>query len=174
MAFDAYIKIEGIPGEALDDRYKDCIEITGYGFGMHQSTSATASSSGGASSGRTSLSDFTFTKSLDKSSCKLMETLCAGKHLKEVVLSLHRAGGDKVKYFEVLLEEVIISNYTQHANDGIPSETISLNYGKSKPPTPSRKDLTVPVEGMSRVAGTVSTTRSIPDFLKAHVSNVTT
>ncbi|KPB80323.1 hypothetical protein BTW15_19765 [Pseudomonas syringae pv. tomato] len=62
MAVDAYIKIEGIPGEALDDRHKDCIEITGYGFGMHQSTSATASSSGGASSGRTSLSDFTFTK----------------------------------------------------------------------------------------------------------------
>ncbi|KPY52943.1 Type VI secretion system effector, Hcp1 family [Pseudomonas syringae pv. solidagae] len=55
MPFDAYIKIEGIPGEALDDRYKDCIEITGYGFGMHKSTSATASSSGGASSGRTSL-----------------------------------------------------------------------------------------------------------------------
>ncbi|PYD07030.1 type VI secretion system tube protein Hcp, partial [Pseudomonas savastanoi pv. glycinea] len=24
------------------------------------------------------------------------------------------------------------SNYTQHANDGIPSETISLNYGKIK------------------------------------------
>ncbi|MFH7617735.1 type VI secretion system tube protein Hcp, partial [Pseudomonas syringae group genomosp. 7] len=69
MAFDAYIKIEGIPGEALDDRYKDCIEITGYGFGMHKSTSATPSSSGGASSGRTSLTEFTFTKSQDKSRC---------------------------------------------------------------------------------------------------------
>lgn len=32
MAFDAYVKIEGIPGEALDDKYKDCIEITGYGI----------------------------------------------------------------------------------------------------------------------------------------------
>ncbi|MEE4811970.1 type VI secretion system tube protein Hcp [Pseudomonas alliivorans] len=132
MAFDAYIKIEGVPGEALDDRYKDCIEITGYVFGMNQSTSATASSSGGASSGRTSLSDFTFTKTLDKSSCKLIETLCAGKHLKEVVLTLHRAGGEKIKYFEVLLEEVIISNYTQSADDGVPTETISLNYGKIK------------------------------------------
>ncbi|MEE4884533.1 type VI secretion system tube protein Hcp [Pseudomonas alliivorans] len=132
MAFDAYIKIEGVPGEALDDRYKDCIEITGYVFGMNQSTSATASSSGGASSGRTSLSDFTFTKTLDKSSCKLIETLCAGKHLKEVVLTLHRAGGEKIKYFEVLLEELIISNYTQSADDGVPTETISLNYGKIK------------------------------------------
>jgi type VI secretion system secreted protein Hcp len=132
MAFDAYIKIEGIPGEALDEKYKGCIEITGYGFGMHQSTSATASSSGGASSGRTSLSDFTFTKSLDKASCKIIEAVCAGKHLSEVVLTLHRAGGDKFKYFEITLEEVIISNYSQNANDGVPGETISLNYGRIK------------------------------------------
>ncbi|MCF5804383.1 putative type VI secretion system effector, Hcp1 family [Pseudomonas coronafaciens pv. zizaniae] len=88
MAFDAYIKTEGIPGEALDDAYKDCIEITGYGFEMHQSISATASSSGRTSSGRSSLSDFTFTKSLDKASCKIIGTVCAGKHLKEVFLSL--------------------------------------------------------------------------------------
>ncbi|KPX28758.1 Type VI secretion system effector, Hcp1 family [Pseudomonas coronafaciens pv. oryzae] len=88
MAFGAHIKIEGILGEVLGDAYKDCIEITGYGFGMHQSTSATASFSGGASSGRTSLSDFTFTKTLDKASCRIIETVCAGKHLKEVALSL--------------------------------------------------------------------------------------
>lgn len=132
MAFDAYVKIEGIPGEALDEKYKDCIEITGYGFGMHQSTSATASSSGGASSGRTSLSDFTFTKSLDKASCKIIEAVCSGKHLSQVVLMLHRAGGDKLKYFEITLEEVIISNYSQNANDGVPIETISLNYGRIK------------------------------------------
>lgn len=93
MAFDAYIKIEGIPGEVLDDQHKDWIEITGYHFGTHQSTSATASSSGGASSGRTTVSDFSFTKALDKASCKLIEASCAGQHLKEVVLTLHRAGG---------------------------------------------------------------------------------
>ena len=132
MAVDAYIKIEGIPGEALDAEHKGCIEITGYGFGMHQSTSATASSSGGASSGRASLSDFTFTKSLDKASCKIIEAVCAGKHLSRVVLTLHRAGGDKLKYFEIMLEEVIISNYSQNANEGVPSETVSLNYGRIK------------------------------------------
>ncbi|MFW3166053.1 type VI secretion system tube protein Hcp [Pseudomonas syringae pv. syringae] len=132
MAFDAYVKIEGIPGEALDDKYKDCIEITGYGFGMHQSASVTASSAGGAPSGRTSLSDFTFTKSLDKASCKIIEAVCAGKHFNQVVLTLHRAGGDKLKYFEITLEEVIISNYSQNVNNGVPSETISLNYGRIK------------------------------------------
>lgn len=55
MAFDAFIKIEGVPGEALDEKYRDWIEITGYSFGTHQSTSATASSAGGASSGRTTM-----------------------------------------------------------------------------------------------------------------------
>ncbi|MGZ9708511.1 Hcp family type VI secretion system effector [Pseudomonas sp. GNP013] len=132
MAFDAYIKIEGIPGEALDDQHKDWIEITGYHFGTHQSTSATASSSGGASSGRTTVSDFSFTKALDKASCKLIEASCAGQHLKEVVLTLHRAGGEKLKYFEITLEEVIISDYSHSAADGVPTETISLNYGRIK------------------------------------------
>ncbi|MHC8315642.1 Hcp family type VI secretion system effector [Pseudomonas sp. LB3P31] len=132
MAFDAYLKIEGIPGEALDEQHKDWIETTGYSFGTHQSTSATASSAGGASSGRTTVTDLTITKFLDKSSCKLIEASCAGEHLKEVVLSLHRAGGDKLKYFEITLEEVIISMYSQVANDGVPTETISLNYGRIK------------------------------------------
>lgn len=36
MAFDAFIKIEGILGEELDEKYRDWIEITGYSFGTHQ------------------------------------------------------------------------------------------------------------------------------------------
>jgi len=88
MAFDAFIQIADIPGEALDEKYSKWIEITGYNFGVSQSTSATASSAGGASSGRTTLTNFTFTKYLDSASCKLMEASCAGQHLKEVKLVL--------------------------------------------------------------------------------------
>ncbi len=66
MAFDAFVKIEGIPGEALDENYRDWIEVSGYSFGTQQSTSGTDSSNGGASSGRTTLSNFTITKVLDK------------------------------------------------------------------------------------------------------------
>ncbi|MNL17708.1 hypothetical protein D3C87_1388170 [compost metagenome] len=45
---------------------------------------------------------------------------------------MHRAGGEKLKYFEIQLEEVIISSYSQVANDGVPTETISLDYGRIK------------------------------------------
>lgn len=72
MAFDAYIHIAEITGEALDQQYANWIEIVGYKFGASQSTSATASSAGGASSGRTTLTNFTFTKYLDSASCKLL------------------------------------------------------------------------------------------------------
>ncbi|WP_095082207.1 type VI secretion system tube protein Hcp [Pseudomonas sp. Irchel s3h17] len=132
MAFDAFVKIEGIPGEALDEKYRNWIEVSGYSFGTHQSASATASSAGGATAGRTTLSNFTFTKFLDKSSCKLMEASCAGEHLKEVTLILSRAGTEKLKYFEIILEEVIIADYMQNASAGIPVEIVQLNYGRIK------------------------------------------
>ena len=55
MAFDGFIKLDGIDGESLDERNKGWIEIVAYDFGVSQSTSATASSNGGAGSGRASL-----------------------------------------------------------------------------------------------------------------------
>ncbi len=132
MAFDAYVHIAEITGEALDEQYANWIEIIGYKFGANQSTSATASSAGGASSGRTTLTNFTFTKYLDSASCKLLEASCAGQHLKEVKLVLCRAGGDKLKYYEVVLEEVIIADYAQSASAGVPVEVVQLNYGRIK------------------------------------------
>ncbi|MEB3903020.1 type VI secretion system tube protein Hcp [Pseudomonas putida] len=132
MAFDAYIQIAHINGEALDAQYPNWIEITGYKFGAHQSTSATASSAGGASSGRTTLTNFTFTKYLDSASSKLLEASCAGQHLKEVKLVVCRAGTEKLKYYEVVLEEVIIADYAQSAGDGVPVEVVQLNYGRIK------------------------------------------
>lgn len=132
MSFDGYIQIAEIPGEALDEKFSRWIEITGYNFGVSQSTSATASSSGGASSGRTSMTNFTFTKYLDSASCKLMEASCAGQHLKEVKLVLCRASAEKLKYYEVVLEEVIIADYLQSASSGVPIEIVQLNYGRIK------------------------------------------
>ncbi|WP_414157653.1 Hcp family type VI secretion system effector [Pseudomonas sp. BNK-15] len=133
MAFDAYIHIAEITGEALDQQYANWIEIVGYKFGASQSTSATASSAGGASSGRTTPHQFHLHQiPLDSASCKLLEASCAGQHLKEVKLVVCRAGTDKLKYYEVVLEEVIIADYAQSASSGVPMEVVQLNYGRIK------------------------------------------
>ena len=132
MAFDAFVKIEGIPGEALDAQYKDWIEITGYSFGASQSTSVTASSAGGASSGRANVRDLVITKLADKATTKLFESCCSGKHIKQVTIAINRAGGQKLKYLEITLEEVVISDFMHQGSIDEPSEEIHFNFGRLK------------------------------------------
>lgn len=78
------------------------------------------------------MTSFNISKFLDASSCKLMEASCSGQHFAKVTIAVHRSGGDKLKYYEVVLEEVIISDYSQSASDGVPREVIKLNYGRIK------------------------------------------
>ncbi|ACH40043.1 type VI secretion system needle tube protein TssD [Citrifermentans bemidjiense Bem] len=134
MAFDAFLKIEGIPGESTDDKHKEWIEILSYNFSVMQRPSGSASTSGGASSERATFSDFNIVKALDKASPKLFEACATGRHIPTITLELCRAGGDKLKYMEYKLSNVIISmnrpGGTSHADETLPLEEISFNYGK--------------------------------------------
>ncbi|MFB4202291.1 Protein hcp1 [wastewater metagenome] len=147
MAFDAYLKIDGIPGESLDDKHKDWIEALSFDFGASQSTSSTASSAGGASAERVNLSEFRVRKYVDKASAKLFEACCKGQHIKDVTLHVNRAGGDKLRYMEIKLEEVIVSStnmegtstaasYDESVNQedvhDLPSEVIKFNFARIK------------------------------------------
>lgn len=136
MAFDTFIKIDGVPGESTDDKHKDWIEVLSYNHSIRQPVSATVSSAGGASAERCDHDDFTFVKFVDKASPKLYELCCSGKHIKEVTIEMCRAGGDKVKYMEIKLEKVIISHVapggSSKGDHGFPTESISLNYATIK------------------------------------------
>lgn len=142
MSFDAFIQIDGIPGEVLDEKHKDWIEVLGYQFGATQATSATASSSGGASSERVALSDFKIRKAADKATAKLFEACCKGTHIAKIVLNVNRAGGDKVTYLTITMEEVIVSAFEHIGGGGqssedkavsdLPTEEISFNYARIK------------------------------------------
>ncbi|MDE1167004.1 MAG: type VI secretion system tube protein Hcp [Pseudomonas sp.] len=136
MAIDAFLKIDGIPGEATDAQFKDWIEIQDFDVGASQTASISATSSGGASSGRAKLGDFYLKKLFDKSTPKLHEACCSGKHFKEITISINRAGGDKIKFFDIILEEAIITSVGLTGNGTIensfPDETIRINYGRIK------------------------------------------
>jgi len=136
MAFDSYVKIEGIPGESTDEKHQDWIEVLSFGHELSQPASASASSAGGATAERVDHGTYNFVHHVDKSSPKLMEACCTGKHIKEVTFELCRAGGDKVKYMEVKLEQVLISKISTagsaQGEASFPTETVSLSYGKIK------------------------------------------
>jgi type VI secretion system secreted protein Hcp len=136
MAYDSFVKIDGIPGESTDDKHKDWIEILSFHHGITQPAHATASSAGGATAERVDHEDFRISKHMDKSSPMLYQYCCTGKHIRNVVVEMCRAGGDKMRYMEVKMEDVLISGVRPGgaAQDaaGFPSEEVSFNYGKIK------------------------------------------
>jgi len=134
MAFDVFCKIDQIPGESTDDIHKDWIEALSFSHGIAQPTSATASSAGGATTERCNHFDFVIVKAVDKASPKLFEACCKGTHIKSVALEFCRSGGDKVKYLEVKMEEVVVAHVSPGGSAGgdFPTESVSFNYGRIK------------------------------------------
>ena len=137
MAFDAFIKIDGIEGESTDDKHNGWIEITSFDTGVTQRSSATASSVGGASTERADFRDFVITKELDKATPKLALACAAGTHIDNIVVEICRAGEQKVKYMEYKMTNCIISGVGESGSDAgeegsFPKETVSINYGKIK------------------------------------------
>ena len=132
MTFDAFVRIDGIPGESNDDKHRDWIEIAAYTHHMSQPASSTASSVGGATAERVNHGTFDIVHLFDKASPKLYEACCTGRHIKEVVIEIWRAGTEKRKYMEIRLEQALISNVSTSGGGEFPAEVISFSYGKIK------------------------------------------
>jgi len=135
MAFDAFLKIEGIDGESQDDKHKGWIEILSFSVSAQQPVSATASSSGGATTQRVNIQHFSVTKSMDKASPKLFEACCTGQHFGTVTIELCRAGGgeNKLKYMEYKLSNAVIASVHPSGTAGgsdVPHEEIGFDFGK--------------------------------------------
>ncbi len=134
MAFDAFLKIDGVPGESTDSAHKDWIEILSYSHGLNQKSSGSMSSGGGASAERCDHAPFTVVKTMDKASPLLALKCCSGEHIKTVLVSLNRAGGDKVQYMEYKMTDVMITSYQPGGSTSdqqtLPLEELAFCYGK--------------------------------------------
>lgn len=127
MAADNFIKIDGIKGESTDDKHKDWIEILSYTFGVSQQKSAAdASATASATSHRADFQKLTIIKHMDIASTPIFKACVKGTTIKEVILELCRAGGDKQKYMEYKLTDAIITNVDTNGA----TETVKFNFGK--------------------------------------------
>lgn len=132
MASDNFLKIDSIKGESTDDKHKDWIEVLSYQFGVSQMASAADRSATGAAAGqRADFQDLSIIKHMDISSTPIFKACAAGNHIKEVILELCRAGGDKQKYMEYRLADVIVSSVsTSGGEGGEATESVTFNFGK--------------------------------------------
>ena len=133
MAFDAFIKIDGIEGESTDDQHPGWIEIIAYRSGHSMPISKRTSSTQGATLGRVNFNTFTFSKLIDKSSPLLLSACAAGTHINEITVELCRAGTDKVKFIKYKFKNSLISSVLTSSgdpNNGFPVELVKIAFGK--------------------------------------------
>ena len=134
MAFDCFLKIDGIDGESTDDKHADWIELLSFSHGVSQPSSGSVSSGGARSAERCDHQDFSVVKTLDKASPKLNLFCCNGKHVASIKMELCRATESKQKYMEYVLSDVIVSSVrpggSSEGGEALPLEEVSFNYGK--------------------------------------------
>ena len=126
MAFDAFLKIEGIEGESQDKTHKGEIEIDSYSWGVEQ----VAVAGGGGGSGKPSAQDFHFTTPLSKASPNLMLACATGRHFPSATLTCRKAGG--FEFLKIRMDEVLVSSYAPggRTDESFPEESVSLAFAK--------------------------------------------
>ncbi|WGG48515.1 Hcp family type VI secretion system effector [Rugamonas sp. DEMB1] len=135
MAIDVYLQIDGIKGESADSTHSGWIELTSAQWGVRQPKSATASTGGGHTAERCEHQSISITKLADLSSPVLMQTCSAGRTIPKARLEFMRADGqgERVKYYEVELENVLIGNISQVVHEGdVLHDSIGLKFSKVK------------------------------------------
>jgi len=129
MAVDMFLKLDTIKGESKDHKYKDQIQIESFSWGMSQTGAHSAGGGGGA--GKVSVHDISITKFVDKSSTALMLACCNGKHLKEGLIVVRKAGEKPVEYLKLKLEDILVSGlqFAGHGGEQL-TENLTLNFSK--------------------------------------------
>lgn len=135
MAIDVYLQIDSIKGESSDSAHKDWIECTSVEWEVLQPKSATASTGGGHTAERCEHKDIVLTKLADLSTPLLLQNCSSGKTFPKAKIEFWRsdANGERVKYFEMDLSNVLISDIAPSIEQGeILQETVSLKYSQVK------------------------------------------
>jgi type VI secretion system secreted protein Hcp len=129
-SYAIFIDITGIQGESTDATHVHWIEALSYSHGISQPSSGV---SGGRTSGIAEHQDFTITKELDKASPKLALYCCNGTHIEEVTIELCYTDGDRDRFMEFVLTDVMVTSVIPSGHAGSeerPTEEVSFAYGR--------------------------------------------
>jgi type VI secretion system secreted protein Hcp len=129
MAVDMFLKLDGIKGESADHKHKDEIHLQSFSWGLSQTGAHGAGGGGGA--GKVSVHDISINKAVDKSSPALMLACCNGKHIKDGLITVRKAGEKPLEYLKIKLVDILISG-VQNAGHGsdLLTENVTLNFAK--------------------------------------------
>jgi len=131
----AYIKFDGVDGEAQDKDHKQWSDIVSFTQAVHKPM--------GGSTGPTRrrgdvvLEDIGVVKELDKASPKIAEAVCKGKVFDKVEIHVTASYTDsgRITYYAYELKKVLVTSYNIGGSgqaEEVPTEEMSLNFEEIK------------------------------------------
>jgi type VI secretion system secreted protein Hcp len=133
VAFDAFLKLDGIPGDSVDQFHKGEIEILGWEETVTQSVNR-GSAGGGAGAGKATFQDFHFTARVSSATPRLLLACASGQHIRTATLSVRKAGGEqRFEFLKYVLDTLLVSSVKTGGSSvdaDSPSEQFSLSFLK--------------------------------------------
>lgn len=131
----AYIKFDGVLGEAQDKDHKDWSDILSFNQAISQPGAGATGPT--RRRGDVVMADFVVVKELDKASPKLAESICKGKIFAKVDIHVTASTTDagRVTYYAYELKNVMVTDYSIAGSgqaEDVPTETFSLNFEELK------------------------------------------
>jgi type VI secretion system secreted protein Hcp len=133
MAFDIFLKIDGIKGESSDAQHREEIEAASFSWGASQQGATSAGGGGGA--GKANFQDLHVVMNVSQASPQLFLACAEGRHIKTAVLTCRKAGGrDQRDFLRYTLSDVLVSSYHTdgQAEYSVPVDQVSFKYAQVK------------------------------------------
>ena len=130
MAYDAFLKLEGIKGEAKASKFESSIEIHSFSWGASNPVSHSGGAGFGA--GKVTVSAFNFMKRTDSASTGLFQACCKGTHIAKASVHFRKAGGEQVEFLTYSFNDVMVESVQWSGSSGgddtpVESATIAFN-----------------------------------------------
>lgn len=125
-----YIKYEGIDGDATHDKHKKWIDVDSLQWGTGRAIMTQTGRTSGREASEPSVSEVTFTKSLDAASAHLFTEATTGAAGKKVEIHLVSTGSPGDIYLTYELTNALVSGYSVSSGGDRPSESVSVNFTK--------------------------------------------
>jgi len=133
MAYDVYLKIDGVDGESTDDKHKKWIELSAFNHEVVQPSSG-ASATGGRTGGRAEFGPVSVTKVADQATPDLAIYCAKGEHIPKVEIEFCEAAGEKHTFLKYTLQNVLVEGVSVSGSGDMskPEETVNFSYGTIK------------------------------------------
>jgi type VI secretion system secreted protein Hcp len=140
MAVELFLKIDGVPGESPDAKHKGEIQLDS--FSWAESNTGGGPGGGGGGSGKVQVQDLVVGMAVSKASPQLMLACATGKHHKQAVLTVRKAGKTQQEFLVFKFQDVIVTSYQTGGSAAsevvvdqasIGFSTIHMEYRPQKP-----------------------------------------